>query len=209
MLRARPQPRPAHRIGALALIAGGIAFAIGFIGPALFSSSNLGPLLGVFVTGPLGLLVGALVGILLSAGDSAGRALNAELKWLLGASLATLLYTLGSSVVGIGLVAIGAQVSVIICAIMLFYLVPATLPRWVAENRPILLLGAVSALLASMFPPVEQASGRATFAHFLDPRFDARTHVPEYTVDQGILLLIFVAIFSGTALIVVIGEKSR
>jgi hypothetical protein len=190
-------------------MAGGVAFAIGFVGPALFSSSNLGPLLGIFITGPLGLLVGALVGILLSAGDSAGRTLDTEPRWLLGAWLATLLYTLGSSVVGIGLVAIGAQVSVLICAAVLFYLVPARLPQWVASNRPVFLLGGVAALLASVFPPVEQASGRATFAHFLDPRFDASTHVPEFTVDQGILLLIFVVIVSAAALAVVIGGKSR
>lgn len=209
MLRVHPQSRPAHRIGATALIAGGIAFAIGFVGPALFSSSNLGPLLGIFVTGPLGLLAGALVGILVSAGDSAGRGLNVELRWLLGAWLATLLYTLGSSVVGIGLVAIGAQVAVIICAAVLLYLAPATLPHWVASNRAVLLLGGLSALLASVFPPVEQASGRATFAQFLDPRFDASTHVPEYTVHQGLLLLIFIVIVSATALIVVIGERSR
>ena len=209
MLRVHPQSRPAHRIGATALIAGCVAFAIGFVGPAVFSSSNLGPLLGIFVTGPLGLLVGALVGILVSAGDSAGRALNAELRWLLGAWLATLLYTLGSSVVGIGLVAIGAQVAVIICAAVLLYLVPATLPQWISSNRPIFLLGGLSAFLASLFPPVVQASGRTTFAHFLDPRFDASTHVPDYVVDQSILFLIFVVIVSAFALIVVIGEKSR
>ena len=209
MLRVHPQSRSSHRIGATALIAGGVAFAIGFVGPALFSSSNLGPLSGIFVTGPLGLLVGALVGILVSAGDSEGRALNAELKWLLGAWLATLLYTLGSSIVGIGLVAIGAQIAVIMCAAVLFYLAPATLPQWVASSRPILLLGGLSALLASVFPPVAQASGRATFANFLNPGFDASTQVPVYTVDQGILLLIFVVIVSAAALIVVIGEKSR
>ena len=202
-------PRPAHRIGAIALMASGVAFAIGFIGPALFSSSNLGPLLGIFITGPLGFLVGALVGILLSAGDSAGRTLDTELRWLLGAWLATLLYTLASSVVGIGLVAIGAQVAVLICAAVLFYLVPATLPQWVARNRPIFLLGGVVALLASVFPPVEQASGRATFAHFLNPGFDASTNVPEFTVDQGILLSMFVVIVSAAALAVVIGGKSR
>ena len=209
MLRVHPQSRPSQRIGVTALIAGALAFAIGFVGPALFSSSNLGPLLGIFVTGPLGLLAGALVGILMSAGDSAGRTLNVEIRWLLGAWIPTLLYTLGSSVVGIGLVAIGAQVAVIICAAVLFYLVPATLPHWVPSNRPVLLLGGLSALLASVFPPVEQASGPATFAHFLDARFDASTHVPEFTVDQGILLLIFIVIVSAAALIVVIGEKSR
>ena len=42
-----------------------------------------------------------------------------------------------------------------------------------------------------------------------DARFDASTHAPDYSVDQGILLLIFIVIVSAAALIVVIGEKSR
>jgi hypothetical protein len=40
---------------------GGIGFAIGFVGPlVIYPKSNLGPLLGILVTGPLGFVVGAL-----------------------------------------------------------------------------------------------------------------------------------------------------
>ena len=41
-------------------IVGGIGFAIGFVGPlVIYPKSNLGPLLGILATGPLGFVVGA------------------------------------------------------------------------------------------------------------------------------------------------------
>lgn len=48
-------------------IVGGIAFIAGFAGPLLFwPDSNQGPLIGIFVTGPLGFVAGCLGGTLLS-----------------------------------------------------------------------------------------------------------------------------------------------
>src|SRR5215469_17243361 len=46
-----------------AVVTGGIGFAIGFFGPMILDpSSPQGPLLGIFVAGPLGLLAGAVGG---------------------------------------------------------------------------------------------------------------------------------------------------
>jgi hypothetical protein len=46
-----------------ALTFGAVAFAVGFFGPFLVNpEANLGPLIGIFVTGPLGFLVGGTVG---------------------------------------------------------------------------------------------------------------------------------------------------
>lgn len=46
------------------LAIGGLAFAIGFFGPMILApDANQGPLLGIFITGPLGLLLGLAVGI--------------------------------------------------------------------------------------------------------------------------------------------------
>jgi hypothetical protein len=46
-----------------ALVTGGVTFSAGFFGPILFASgANQGPLLGLFVTGPLGFLLGAVGG---------------------------------------------------------------------------------------------------------------------------------------------------
>ena len=51
-----------------AFCVGVVSFAAGWFGPAYFApSSNLAPLLGIFVTGPLGTLAGALIGALSAA----------------------------------------------------------------------------------------------------------------------------------------------
>ena len=40
---------------------GGIGFALGFVGPlVIYPKGNLGPLLGILLTGPLGFVVGAI-----------------------------------------------------------------------------------------------------------------------------------------------------
>ena len=46
-----------------ALIVGGFGFCAGFFGPIVFApDANQGPLLGIFITGPLGALLGAIGG---------------------------------------------------------------------------------------------------------------------------------------------------
>ena len=47
-----------------AVIVGGIGFCIGFFGPMIFApDANQGPLLGIFITGPLGFALGAIGGL--------------------------------------------------------------------------------------------------------------------------------------------------
>jgi hypothetical protein len=82
----RPPPLPASKpppasvwvhalIGALAV--GGLSFAIGFFGPMFWLKHNSpqGPMLGIFVTGPAGFLVGlvggAIVGLVRRRGQGA------------------------------------------------------------------------------------------------------------------------------------------
>jgi hypothetical protein len=49
------------------VIVGGIGFVAGFFGPIIFTpEANQGPLLGIFITGPLGFIFGALVGLAIS-----------------------------------------------------------------------------------------------------------------------------------------------
>jgi len=51
----------------LSAILGGASFLAGFVGPIIFSpESNQGPLLGIFITGPAGLAIGFIVGVLIS-----------------------------------------------------------------------------------------------------------------------------------------------
>jgi hypothetical protein len=45
------------------LIIGGISFCTGFFGPIIFDpGANQGPLLGIFITGPVGFVVGLIAG---------------------------------------------------------------------------------------------------------------------------------------------------
>ena len=49
-----------------ALVVGGLGLAVGFLVPALLDpGANQGPLLGIFITGPLGVVAGAVGGYLL------------------------------------------------------------------------------------------------------------------------------------------------
>lgn len=46
-----------------ALLLGGIGFALGFFGPMIFApGANQGPMLGIFITGPGGFVLGLIVG---------------------------------------------------------------------------------------------------------------------------------------------------
>ena len=54
----------AGAIGYGTMLCGGMGFAAGFFGPMIFApQANQGPLLGIFITGPAGVLVGALAGL--------------------------------------------------------------------------------------------------------------------------------------------------
>ena len=45
------------------ILLGGVGFLAGFIGPIIFRpEANQGPLLGIFITGPLGFILGAVLG---------------------------------------------------------------------------------------------------------------------------------------------------
>ena len=51
-----------------ALIVGGIGFSAGFFGPIIFMpEANQGPLLGIFITGPIGAVLGAIGGGIMAA----------------------------------------------------------------------------------------------------------------------------------------------
>jgi hypothetical protein len=50
-----------------ALIVGVIGFIAGFVGPMIFTpEANQGPLLGIFITGPLGFFAGGVLGLIVA-----------------------------------------------------------------------------------------------------------------------------------------------
>jgi hypothetical protein len=61
--RATLQPSAAASVINGALIVGAVGFCGGFFGPLVFApDANQGPLLGIFITGPLGAVLGAIGG---------------------------------------------------------------------------------------------------------------------------------------------------
>jgi hypothetical protein len=53
---------------------GVIGFAAGFVGPMIFApEANQGPLLGILITGPAGVLVGAVAGLVYGLAKSRNR----------------------------------------------------------------------------------------------------------------------------------------
>lgn len=63
-LRTEPA-RVLSVIGRFAFIAGIAGFVLGFVGPILLMpGANQGPLAGLFITGPLGMVCGAVAGLL-------------------------------------------------------------------------------------------------------------------------------------------------
>lgn len=58
------QPGLLTSMGLGAVIAGAVGFCGGFFGPMIFApEANQGPLLGIFITGPLGFLLGGIGGL--------------------------------------------------------------------------------------------------------------------------------------------------
>lgn len=201
---------PSGRILTTAAIVGGLSFVVGFIGPALTSDSNLGPLLGIFVTGPLGFLLGILIGVVMSAARRTHQPATTEVRWLAAAWLGAILFTLASAIAGISWLSIAAQAAVAICAIIVFYSTPSHLPEGVRRSRPAILAAAALVMGSSIFPPIESRSTDApAFAFFLDERFDASTRVPEYTVDTGALLIAWSVIAALIALIILARSEDR
>lgn len=67
-----PAARIARRIFGPALILGGIGFVVGFVGPIILTpDANQGPMLGIFITGPLGFVVGLGIGVVRELMDRA------------------------------------------------------------------------------------------------------------------------------------------
>ncbi len=72
MKRAHAGPGLAASIMLGAVAVGGVGFVAGFVGPIILApDANQGPLLGIFITGPLGAVIGAIGGAVLWARDGA------------------------------------------------------------------------------------------------------------------------------------------
>jgi hypothetical protein len=194
-----------ERIMKTALKVGAVSFFAGFIGPIVLTpKSNLGPLLGIFVTGPIGFLLGALIASSWSVYTSTGRSIQTELRWYLAVWLLALLgYSFFAAVapragllpwIGFLLLALAAGIFLLANQIA-----KQSLSRAELGCGLILLIAATLILLMAIFPPVTEpwwGSGQARkdtpkpmFAFFMDSQFDASRHIPEFAIDRGKLAL--------------------
>lgn len=79
-------------VKAWALALGATGFVTGYVGPIVLTpGANQGPLLGIFLTGPAGLLLGAVIGLVMKL---LGVSYNVSLAWLGGMSAVVAMTTL-------------------------------------------------------------------------------------------------------------------
>ena len=197
-------------------IVGSLALLAGFYGPMMLSDSNLGPLLGIFFTGPTGALLGAVVGCGLWAkrveGDSRRPAwLCLAAIWLISLCYAAFLFGLAASA---ALWGVGVQLGVLAEGAVLLY--DRSRRGYSIRARPfatvfVAVVGLV--ILMNLFPPVVApwwgsppardggaAESLPPVAFLFHPDFDASRHVPYFAVDLPMLKIEWVAAAIGGAI---------
>lgn len=219
-----PIQRPASglafgsRIHLCALVAGSIGFAVGFFGPIVLKpDANLGPIMGIILTGPAGFLLGPAIGVASLMRQISLADLRKATLWLtVQGVLACSLYALFAEVYvwaafGVGLMLVTIAVGTALFVHTVRRLNP---PKPVVACAAILLAGAVLMLCLSVFPPVVAPSWGAgpdagapvpAFAFLLDPGLDTSRHVPQYTVNRPLwaLEMLLVAGSMGVGLLIV------
>jgi hypothetical protein len=224
------QTEPSSRILKTAIKVGFISFLIGFIGPILLTDNNLGPLLGIFLTGPVGTLVGALMGIVWSALHAGTRSIRTELRWLgsiWGLSLFFLIFVINGFGDVIVIAALSVQVLVITIGIFMIgnSKVRRNLPQQARRYGTVFLCAAVLIVLTSIFPPVsqnrwmsQQRKNRIStleplpkFVFIQDIRLDASKQVPELTIAKGKLVCewVVIATAAGFVSLIIAGRIKR
>ncbi len=217
MLPLAPLPRHPNSKSGLIIFCGFglgiISFLAGFLGPLFFMpESNLGPFLGIFFTGPLGFLVGLLLGTLWSGWTDKTGSLRTEMGWLLAIWLLSapiVLFLLLGFWFGL-LMVLGLQTAIVIVGGVLVAAgqKKSAIPPVTTKRRIILMVAAAAMTLMSAFPPVKES--KAQFVFILDSRLDASTHVPVYTADTRQLLLQWAFIASiAVATCLLVGLRRR
>jgi hypothetical protein len=214
------------RIKKLGLTIGGISFLLGFVGPFLFTKANTGPFLGIFITGPVGFLVGALLGIGWSLRHDTGRNLRTAIRWYLAIWLLSLLaywfWTGIGTVNGIFTLApMAFQVLAIVMAVALLAeaIAKQRFSRSAARCAATGIVAAVLMLMIEIYPPItspswdeEKASASVSlpaYAFFMDSHFDSNRHVPDYAVNTGRLVAQWLATAAVAGLVCVLNTRKK
>ena len=194
---------PTQRIVIAAVIVGACSFGISFV-LSLLRSENLGPLFAIFVAGPVGTAVGALLGAVSSAINPRKLPMRPILRWLVVIWVTSLAYTLYLTRMASQALYIGVGLETLIlaaCALILFAPKMRTrLPAAAVRCGPIAIAAVALVLLTMAFPPVTRpwwgtspdpaaSAPLPAVAIISDRRFDSRRHVPVFTVDRSALAI--------------------
>jgi hypothetical protein len=195
-------PDPVAEIVLWPMVIGAVSFVAGFVGPLLLSTSNLGPLLGIFVTGPLGFLVGGLVGALRVSNRSARLAsIVISVVWALA-----LAYTYLAAVLPASMIYIIVPLHALIIVSSIYLLAsPATraqLPENLRHASFVVIATQVIIVAMMLYPPVIKPPWGTPgdpapdpfppFAFVLDHGFELSKRIPtipQFVVNRPILVL--------------------
>lgn len=186
------EPNFKSRIVFCSILVGSIGFAGGFFGPLLLSpKSNLGPLLGILLTGPIGALSGPAIGVATLVRKTNLKTLPKAWRYLAVSWLFACGFYTMSATCGVGMMTLTLLVGAGLVVHTAKSLQP---PKSVTRNNFIMLIGGVVMIFMSMFPPVVkpwwgEARRRAeaplpSFASLFDAGFDSRYDVPLYAIDK-------------------------
>lgn len=193
---------PVQQVILWTVVIGAISFLAGFAGPLLLSNSNLGPLLGIFVTGPLGFLVGGLVGALRVANGSARlSSILIAAVWALA-----LAYSYLAAIMLLPLIFLIVPLHALIIASTIYLLVSPTsraqLPDNLRRSRFVVIAAQVIIVATLLYPPVIRPSWGTpgdpppdpfpSFAFVLDRGFELSQRIPtlpQFVVNRPQLAL--------------------
>ena len=199
---ARKMPDPVAQGVLWTMVIGGISFVAGFAGPLLLSTSNLGPLLGIFVTGPLGFLVGGLVGALRVSKRSARlSSILIALVWTL-----TLAYTYLAALLLAQMVYLVVPLHALIIVSTIYLLANPTtraqLPDNLRHSGFVAIAAQVIIVAMTLYPPVIKPwwgtpgdpppDPFPSFAFVLDHGFELSQRIPtfpQFVVNRPQLVL--------------------
>jgi hypothetical protein len=204
-------PFERHRGGVLrpAAWSWAICTALGVIVPAVASPSNLAPMLGLFITGPLGFIAASAWAF--SRSEPAQPVRRSEFQ-LFALWLATLAYTLMLDIAPrAALAGVLAQLLVTVAAMRLDRAAGRQLWVFLAVSAFL-----VASVLASLYPPTAtnplsggNGASPLSFVFLLDGRLDARHHVAPLVIRRGLLLGEWGLASIGVALTVLAANRSN
>jgi hypothetical protein len=201
------------KIMVFGVVAGLIGFGIGYVAPVLVSQSNLGPLLGILVTGPVGALAGAGLGLARCSREAGVRESKSVVVYWSAICLLALFYTAFLLKIAPRL-ALGALVLLVIltiCTAVAGRSEEAHPAGFLSRHRIPILIAMTLVVVSSLFPPVAAGSaetaGQMRMAFLLDPQLDASREVAPLHVRTALLLLEWVVIIVGAS--VAIAAKGR